>query len=488
MENYNSLTYLLTLPLAAMVISWLIPKAVQRLYAIFASIVILAVTVYEAAPMIFTRSSAEAASMAVEQKLSWIPDLGMNLSLRLDSTSIWFIVLNALTAVIVFSLRGSWFRKYARVFTSLGFFLVFALNAAFLSTDLVVFYLAYEAVFIPMIFMTGIWGENQKASSVFRFFIMSFFGSILMLVSIFYLIYLYHAQTGSYSSNLEDLLKLVHSDETAFRFAFLGFFLAFAIKVPLVPFHGWLKEVYVNSPMPGTIWMSAVLSKLGVFGFIRFVLPLFPECAVAYQGWFVTLSAISVLYAALLAIRSNEPKELLAYSSISHLGFVMLGVFSLKSAGTTSAILLSLGHGVVSSMLFYLLHQVDERREHLGLEKMHGLARTYPTLFVAFFVGVLASVSLPGTLNFCGEFLVLLNAYPVSVLCTILSGVGVIFGAVYMLKFYQQLGFGKETIEVQAQTVGGLKDLGGYDLVLLLCLIAILVYGGFQPAIFLKGF
>ncbi len=488
MENYNSLTWLLTLPLTAMVISWLIPKAVQRLYAIFASIAIFAVTVYQSAPLIFTKSGAEAAGMAIEQKLSWIPDLGMNLALKLDSTSIWFVLLNALTAVVVFSLRGNWYRKYPRVFTSLGFFLVFALNAAFLSTDLVVFYLAYEAVFIPMIFMVGIWGENQKAAAVFRFFLMSFLGSILMLVSIFYLVFLYHSQTGSYSSNLEDLLKITHSDEHAFRYVFLGFFFAFALKVPLVPFHGWLKEVYVNSPMPGTIWLSAVLSKLGVFGFIRFVIPLFPEWALAYQGWLVTLSAITVLYAALLAIRANNPKELLAYSSISHLGFVMLGVFSLKTAGTTSAILLSVGHGVVSAMLFYLLHQLDERRSELGLEKPHGLAKVYPTLFVALFVGVLASVSLPGTLNFCGEFLVLMNAYPVSVLCTILSGVGVIFGAVYMLKFYQQLGFGKTALELQTPSSSSLKDLGGYDLVLLVCMIGILIYGGFQPAIFLKGF
>ena len=429
MEGYNSLTYLMTLPLAAMVLAWFIPKGVQKLYAIFASLVILAITIYESAPLIFTQSGAAANQMVIDQKLSWIPELGMNLSLRLDSTSVWFIVLNAITAVIAFSLRGFWFRKYPRVFTSFGFFLVFALNAAFLSTDLVVFYLAYEAVFIPMIFMVGIWGENQKASAVFRFFLMSFLGSILMLVSIFYLVFLYHAQTGNYSSHLYDLIQLTHSNpQHSMKWAFFGFFLAFAIKVPIVPFHGWLKEVYLNAPMPTTIWMSAILSKLGVFGFIRFVIPLFPEYALHYQGWLVTLSAVSVLYAALLAIRSNDPKELLAYSSISHLGFVMLGVFSLKTNGYTSAVLLSFGHGLVSSMLFYLLYQVQERQADLKLDKPHGLAKLYPTLFVAFFIGVLASVSLPGTLNFCGEFLILINAYPVSVLCTILSGVGVILG------------------------------------------------------------
>ena len=237
--------------------------------------------------------------------------------------------------------------------------------------------------------------------------------------------------------------------------------------------------------MPTTIWLSAILSKLGVYGFIRFVLPLFPDEVVQYQGWLVSLATISILYAALLAIRSKQPKTLLAYSSISHLGFVMLGVFTLKSYGTTAAVLLSVGHTLVSASLFYLLHQIDERSEALSLRTPHGLAARYPILFVALFVTVLASVSLPGTLNFGGEFLVLLNSYPVSALCTILAGVGVILGAVYMLKFYQQLGLGKE-LSINADA-SGTKDLVGYDLALMIVLLAILIYGGFQPAIFLKG-
>ena len=307
-----------------------------------------------------------------------------------------------------------------------------------------------------------------------------------MLVSIFYLMYAYHAQSGNWSGNVQDLMQLTSTlPEASLRWAFLGFFLAFAIKVPLFPFHGWLKEVYTNAPMPTTIWLSAILSKLGVYGFIRFVLPLFPEVAVHYQGWLVTLAAISILYAALLAIRSKQPKTLLAYSSISHLGFVMLGVFTLKPHGATAAVLLSVGHTLVSAILFYLLHQIDERQEELNLRTPHGLAARYPILFVTLFIAVLASVSLPGTLNFGGEFLVLINSYPVSALCTILAGVGVILGAVYMLKFYQQMGFGRDLTPGPEAT--GAKDLVGYDLILIVIVLAILIYGGFQPAIFLKG-
>jgi NADH-quinone oxidoreductase subunit M len=268
------------------------------------------------------------------------------------------------------------------------------------------------------------------------------------------------------------------------RWVFLGFFLAFAIKVPLVPFHGWLKEVYTNAPMPATIWMSAILSKLGVFGMIRFVLPLFSHLLPELQGWLVSLAALSVVYSAFLAIRSVNPKSLLAYSSISHLGFVMLGVFTLKPNGISAAILLSVGHTLVSALLFFLLSKIEERQEEVGLSSAHGLSRLYPILFSTLFVAVLASVSLPGTLNFAGEFLVLLTAYPVSALCTILSGIGVILGAVYMLKFYQQMGFGLSAPQgVTTKT----KDLGGYELVLVLAVLSAILICGFQTAIFLKG-
>ena len=483
MVNYNSLTVLLTVPLVASMLAWFIPKGIQRLYAVFSSLCILALTLYQAAPVLFASTSAA----VIEHKLAWLPEIGVSLNFRLDSVSGWFVALNAIVAILAFSLKGVWYRKNPRLFTSLGFFLVSALNTAFLSADLIVFYLAYEAVFIPMIFMVGIWGEQAKATAVFRFFLMSFLGSVLMLVSIFYLVNLYHEQSGIYSSNLFDLIQATAGKNSPnLKWCFIGFFLAFAIKVPLFPFHGWLKDVCTLAPMPATIWMSAILSKLGVFGFIRFVSPIFVESSQGYQGILLTLAAISVVYAAFLAIRSNDSKSLLAYSSVSHLGFVMMGVFTFNPGGNASAILLSVGHTLVSAMLFYILHLIQERQTDLGLETSHGFAKLYPTLFTVFFIAVLASMSLPGTLNFAGEFLVLIHSYAASALCTIISGVGVILGAVYMLKFYQQLGFGKNTtVTINSNT--GAKDLAGYDLVVLSVLVLMLIYFGFQPEIFLKG-
>ena len=487
MESSSSLSFLLTIPLVAAVLSVMVPKPVQRVYSIFASVLFLALSVYEAAGILFCRTLHDAQAFAVEHKLAWIPELGLSLSLRLDSVSAWFVVLNALTAVIAFSTRGSWNRKSPGLFTALGFFLVFALNAAFLSQDLIAFYLAYEAVFIPMIFMVGIWGTRQKAASVFRFFLMSFLGSVLMLVSIFFLMNLVSATGAAPTSYLPDLLKVSNLlDHARARWVFAGFFLAFAIKVPLVPFHGWLRDVYVNAPMPGTIWMSAILSKLGVFGMIRFVMPLFQSVVIRDQGILLGIAAVSVVYAALLAIRSSRPKTLLACSSISHLGFVMLGVFSGKLSGAAGAVLLSAGHTVVSGLLFFLLGEIEERHEDPSLAAAPlGLAGAHPRLFTFLFVAVLAGVSLPGTMNFAGEFVVLLSSWPVSAAWTAVAAAGVVLGAVYMLRFYQQLGFGERAPAHAPQAAPG--DLNGFALVLSVFLLGLVILGGFQTAVFLKG-
>jgi len=487
METTHSLSFFLTLPLFGMVLALLVPKGVQRIYSIFASILFFALTLYEASGILFAGSARLAESLVVEHHLAWLPEIGVRLSLRLDSISAWFVLLNSLVAVIAFSAKGVWYRKYPRLFSALGFFLVFALNAAFMSTDLVVFYLAYEAVFIPMILMVGIWGENQKATAVFRFFLMSFLGSIMMLVSIFYLISIQMKSASGVSPHVADLATTVKGLQgSEAMWVFMGFFLAFAIKVPLVPFHSWLKDVYTFAPMPATIWMSAMLSKLGVIGMIRFVEPIFAGVLPQIQGLLMTLAAISVVYAAMLALKSDRPKSLLAYSSISHLGFVMLGVFTLQGQGNSSAVLLSVGHTLTSALLFFLLHKVEEGQEQLDLSSPHGLASDHPILFTSLFIAVLASVSLPGTINFAGEFLVLLHSYPVSVLCTGIAGLGVVLGAAYMLKFYQQMGFGSLSMGNSDETAKT-RDLGGYELVLVFWLLAAVIFCGFQTSIFLKG-
>jgi NADH-quinone oxidoreductase subunit M len=475
MESSQELTALLILPLLGSLLAWFIPKASQRIYALFVAAIQFATAIFIASHTSFEKGSG------IEQTLPWLSDIGIQLQLRMDSTSVWFVLMSGFVSFVALGLKGPWYRKQSRLYTSLAFFLVFALNAAFLSTNLIVFYLAYEAVFIPMILMVGVWGSNSKATSVFRFFLMSFFGSILMLVSIFYLSYLNFTKTGSLSTNISDLMKLASDPSVSLSWCFFGFLIAFATKVPMFPFHGWLKEVYVNAPTPGTIWMSSVLSKLGVYGFIRFIGPLFMTSFLEYQGLLLALAAFSVIYAAILAIQTKNPKTLLSYSSISHLGFVMLGVFSLSDAGTTSAIVLSISHGLTSAVLFYLYDLIAERKDGISMDQYSGMAKNYPMLFVCLFVGVLASVSLPGTFNFIGEFLVMLSAYPVSALCTILSGLGVIFGAVYMLKFYQRIGFGSsEGIEAS-------NDIAGFDLLIVVLILAMIIYFGFQPSVFLGG-
>ncbi|MBS1959261.1 MAG: NADH-quinone oxidoreductase subunit M [Bdellovibrionales bacterium] len=471
----ESLNVFMVVPLALCILSFLIPKGLQRAYAIAGAIFFFALSCYEVSQGLGG------------QTLPWLSQFGIQLGFRLDSVSKWFVVLTGLVTFIAVYLKGNWYRKSPRIFVASSFFMAFALNAAFLSTNLITFYIAYEAVFVPIIFMVGIWGTQTKAASVFKFFLMSFLGSIMMLVSMFYLIYLYQSQTGQYSAQIFDLVQVSKSiAPERLCLAFFGFFLAFAIKVPLVPFHGWVRDAYVNAPMPATIYMSGILSKLGVFGFIRFVLPIFWDQAIQYHGILVTVAAISVLYAALLAIQSKNPRELLSYSSISHLGFVMLGIFSLTSGGVGAAVLLSVAHTLASVVLFMLLHFMSERKEDLTLDRFHGLAPRFPMLFVAFFIAVLASVSLPGTVNFVGEFLVLSFSYPVSALCTVLSSIGVILGTVYMFKFYQYLGFGSPNPKTGAESVA--KDIGVFEISILIFMLGLIIYLGFQPAVILRGF
>jgi NADH-quinone oxidoreductase subunit M len=475
---YESLNAFLIVPILLSLLSLFIPKAIQRAFAIAGALFLLALTAYET-------SLGNG-----ENTIGWLAEFGIQLGFRLDSVSKWFVILSSFVTLIAVFLKGPWYRKYPRLFVSSAFFLAFALNLAFLSTNLITFYVAYEAVFIPMILMVGLWGSQAKAAAILRYFLMSFLGSVLMLVSIFYLIFLYHSQTGQYSAQVFDLIQVAKSVPPGqLNWAFWGFFAAFAIKVPLVPFHGWLKEAYVNAPMPATLYLSGIFSKLGVFGFIRFMLPLFGDQAVQFHGFLMTIAAVSVLYAALLAIQAKNPKELLAYSSISHLGFVMLGVFSLTSGGVGAAILLSVGHTLASVLLFALLHFVQERKEDVSLDHYQGMARKFPVLFFLFFIGVLASVSLPGTVNFIGEFLVLNFSYPVSAPGTIMSALGVILGAVYMLKLYQYLGFGTPAPKaVTHESAATAKDVGLFEIAILLLMVGLIVYLGFQPAIILRGF
>lgn len=479
MESYSTLMVLIIAPFVLGLLSLVAPKALQRPYAIIAALGLLCITLFQGASILFSNGASE----PVTQVIPWLPSLGTTLSLKLDHISVWFVLMNAFTGLIAFSLSGNWYRKSPRFFTFLGFALIGLTNGAFLSNDLVFFYIFYESVFIPIIFMVGIWGMEAKATAVFKFFLMSLFGSILMLVSIFYLVSMYHESTGSYSTNINDLIQVAvaSKDHYQIMWCFIGFFLAFGIKVPLVPMHAWVKDVYTLAPMPATIWLSAILSKLGVFGFIRFVIPLFTDLGLQYQSGLLWLCAISVLYSGLLALRTNDPKTLLAYSSISHLGFVMIGVFAFKNTGAEAAVLLSFGHTLVSGILFYLLNILESKREKLNLEVPLGLAKHYPILFFLMFIAILAGISLPGTMNFIGEFLVLISAFSGNQVGVAVAGVGVILGAAYLLKFFQQLGLGTPSSK------GDVKDIGFYDAIVIATLLVIVIFLGLQPVWILKG-
>ncbi len=381
------------------------------------------------------------ALMHMDFNLEWafqaLTPLGWAPAFRLDSFSAWFVMLGAVTLLVSVSLGGKWFKDRPRLFTFFSFFLLTALNAAFLSRDLLLFYVFFEAVFIPTFFMMGIWGGEGKATATLRFVIMSLLGSLFMLISIILLGWQSFQRTGSFNLDVIHLTQVLGAfSNTEKTLLFAGFFMAFAIKVPLVPFHSWLPDAYVAAPTPATIWLSAVMSKLGIVGFVRFALPLFQDVALEHRTCLLLWSAFSIIYAAFLAWRQTDMKRMLAYSSVSHLGFVLLGVFSLSEIGTNAAVFLSLAHGITSAALFAMNYFMEQR------ESAGGMSKIAPKFSVIAFFLVLGSVALPGTANFVGEFLVLKASFDVNKWAAGAGALGVIFGAVYMLNFFQHKFFG----------------------------------------------
>lgn len=479
--EYSILWFLVLGPMVLGVASLLAPKALQRAYAIVGAATSFVLTLLITKSILFTKQS----SAAIEQTLSWLPDLGANLVLRLDSVSAWFVFVNAVVFLLVTSLNGVWYRKHAKLYTFLALVWIGLLNGAFLSVNLIFFYLFFEAALIPALFVVGIWGSGAKASATFKFLLMSIAGSILMLVSIFYLVSVHHEVTGKYSANIADLSIIAHmGPKLEMWLCFIGFLVAFLIKLPMVPFHGWLKDVYVSSPMPGTIMMSSVMSKLAAFGFISIMLPLFSEALVEHQGVLMGLASGSVLYAAFLAYKTDDAKTALAYSSISHLGFLALAFFALNQDSVKAVMLLVVGHSLGSALMFGFLHKIEESvgaDVEINLRQHYGLAKRMPALMVLGFVSLLMAVALPGTLNFTGEFVSLWSAFKVSRLSGALAGLGVIFGAAYMFKFYQSLAFGKVT-EVNIKANGLSIEIMAMVLIVLMAL-----YFGVQPIWIMKG-
>lgn len=431
------LTVLIFAPLLGAAVTALAPGKAARHVALAASLIPLALSA-----LALSRFNPEASGLQFVENAPWLPVLNINYALGIDGLALPLIALTAL--LIPLCLLASWqsITKNAQAFFALFLVLEAAVIGVFSAQDFILFYVFWEAMLIPMFLLIGLWGGENRVYASLKFFLYTFFGSVLMLVAGLWL----YAHTGSFSLQAWQNAQLGFLPQCLL---FLAFFAAFAVKVPMWPFHTWLPDAHVQAPTAGSVILAGVLLKMGTYGFLRFSLPMFPEASAYFAPFIFILSAIAVVYAALVAYVQTDIKKMIAYSSVSHMGLVTLGIFSGTPEGLHGALLVMLNHGIVSSGLFLGVGVIYDRLHTRDLAKFGALARLMPGYAFTFMVLTLAAVALPGTNGFVGEFLALAGSWPTAPWFTAVATTGVVFGALYMLHLYRGMFFGNPSGYVQ---------------------------------------
>lgn len=411
----------------------------------------------------------------------WIKSLGISYFMGIDGISLFLILLTTFLTVV--SILSTWTAVTEKVkgFMISMLLLETGIIGVFVSLDLFLFYVFWEAMLIPMYFLIGIWGGPRRIYATIKFVLFTLFGSLLMLVAIIVLYFLQHSYTGVYTFNLLEMYKVVLPYGAQF-WLFYAFALAFAIKVPLFPFHTWLPDAHVEAPTAGSVILAGVLLKMGTYGFLRFCLPLFPDAYQSAIPLISILALIGIIYGAMVAMVQKDVKSLVAYSSVSHLGFVMLGLFALNVQAVQGGILQMINHGISTGALFLLVGMIYERRHSRLIDDFGGVAKVMP-IFAAFFMIItLSSIGLPGTNGFIGEFLIILGIFKSNIVYAVLAALGVILAAVYMLWMYQRVMFGKVTNPANEK----LLDLNLREKITLVPLVILVFWIGLYPKPYLS--
>jgi NADH-quinone oxidoreductase subunit M len=474
----NLLTVVLFLPLAAFLALLLVPRSAPGLSRIGA--LALSLATFLAALGLFFWFDRGAAGPQFTVNVLWIATPEIHFHIAADGVSLWLALLSAFLTPICVLISWRSIQNRVKEFYAFLLLLEFGLIGVFLAQDLFLFYVFWEVSLVPMYFLIGIWGHERRIYAAVKFFLYTMAGSVLMLAAI---IYLYNrAQTFDYSR----ILELLASGRLTFApgeemLLFLAFFVAFAIKVPLFPLHTWLPDAHVEAPVAGSVMLASVMLKMGTFGILHYCLPLFPAAARSCAPWIATLAIIGIIYGALVAMVQPNMKKLVAYSSVSHLGFVVLGIFSFTQLGLDGAVYQMLSHGISTGALFAIVGLLYERRHSLEIEDYGGVASVAPWLSTAFLVTTLASIGLPLLNNFVGEFLVLQGAAIAHFQWAIYAGLGVILSACYMLWLYQRVFYGETSPEVRAHV----PDLNFREWAAVVPLIVMMVWMGVYSQSFL---
>jgi NADH-quinone oxidoreductase subunit M len=412
--------------------------------------------------------------------LPWLPAWGISYAVGIDGISLFMVLLA--TGLTFLSVPGSYsyITTKERGYYALLLVLLTGMVGVFVATDLFLFYVFWEVMLIPMYFLIGIWGGKNRLYAAIKFFLFTMFGSLLMLVAIVAMVWVVGSETGTYSFGYEHLLKHAALLRPLAPWLFGAFGLAFAIKVPVFPFHTWLPDAHVEAPTAGSVILAGVLLKMGTYGFLRFAIPFFPGVALGptVSALVVTLAVIGIIYGALVAMVQPDIKKLVAYSSVSHLGFVMLGIWAGTVQSLQGALMVMIGHGFSTGALFFLVGMLYERRHSREIAAFGGIARVMPLFSAIFTLTALASIGLPGLNGFVGEFLVLLGSFGPYPVATAIATTGVIFAAAYMLWALQRIIFNKLD-QTENET---LPDLTPRELAVLAPLVAGMIWMGVYPA------
>jgi len=421
----------------------------------------------------------EPGTLQLTSSAAWIPAWGITYAVGVDGISLFMVLLTTLLLPLCVLSSWTYITRHEKAYYALLLALTTGVVGVFLATDLFVFYVFWEVMLIPMYFLIGVWGGGNRHYAAFKFFLFTMAGSLLMLVAIIYSAYLVRVETGVWSFAYEHILGHAAVLAPVGGLLFLAFALAFAIKVPVFPFHTWLPDAHVEAPTAGSVLLAGVLLKMGTYGFLRFANPFFPETAMSdtVAGIVVALAVIGIIYGALVAMVQPDIKKLVAYSSVSHLGFVMLGLWAGTVQGVQGALMVMIGHGFSTSALFFLIGMLYERRHTREIAAYGGIARVMPLFSVAFVVVALASVGLPGLNGFIGEFLVLVGSFVRYPLATALATTGVIFAAAYLLWALQRMIF--ERLDKPENE--RLLDLNLREVVVLLPLLLGILWMGLYP-------
>ena len=418
--------------------------------------------------------------MQFVENIPWISEFGISYHMGIDGISLLLVLLTTfLSALAILSTWSAVTERVKGYMISL-LFLETGMLGVFCALDFILFYVFWEVMLIPMYFIIGIWGGPRRIYAAVKFFIYTMSGSVLMLVAILVLYFMYYKATGAFTFDILTYYNLGLPSNVQI-WLFLAFFVAFAIKVPMFPFHTWLPDAHVEAPTAGSVILAGVLLKMGTYGFLRFSLPIFPKATVDFIPLIFCLSVIGIIYGALVSLAQDDIKKLVAYSSVSHLGYCMLGMFALNAEGLKGSIIQMVNHGLSTGALFMIVGMLYERRHTRLISEYGGILKVMPVFAALFLLVAFSSMGVPGLNGFVGELLILIGAFKASVVYGLLATIGLVLGAVYLLWMYKRVMYGEITKDENRK----LKDMTGREYAYLLPIILFIVWIGLYPKPFL---